>query len=909
MTGLKRISWIGRLRLGTFAGFALLCLIAISLLIYEVRAKLEALQRASSDNTQWVMMQTEVEVLRLQSALQMVWTDPSPAQMEEVRRWFNVLYSRVGMLEQSPLYAPLLSGPDYAAEYKRIRVFLDTTVTFIDAPDPVLRRELPGILAALPEVRSATRALTLNALSEFAAESDLNRESISSTLLRLAFVTGALLLIVAGVAAVLAVQVRRSEAQRVALRAAGARLSTIVSASADGIVVTDRQGVIREFNAAAEAIFGLSPDAARGQRVFDTLFAEGPSGPQARTLVTAIRDPSVRAGEPIRVEIDARRADGSVFPAEISIARAPVPEEGLVVAFVRDISRRRRDDAALARAVEQAQAGERAKAEFLAVMSHEMRTPLNGLIGSVDLMRHTDLTAEQKELIGVMQASGEILLGHVNSVLDVSRAEAGVAQLERAAFDLDHLLEETTANQAGLAAAAGNRLTLTPLSGPMGWVTGDRGRLRQILLNLIGNAVKFTRNGEISVEVERLELQNDQIEFRIADTGIGIEETDLERIFEDFVTLDSSYGRTAGGTGLGLGIARRLARAMGGDIGVESLPGEGSLFWLRLPLPRAIAPAARLAGEGEDWSLADRNGPPYGISERAEKPLDVLLVEDNAINRFLMRRFLESAGHRVTEAHDGLEAVERAEEKAFDAILMDISMPRLDGVSATRRIRRGQGPSAGARILALTAHALPQEQAQFRAVGMEQALTKPVTRCDLLAALHNGPGNGIQTAPPPDDRITEAEGKPDDAAPLPQDLPQPGVPSQQSALDPESLTQMVRQIGPVTARQLILRLVEDGDRILAEMAALSPETQPDEIAALCHRLSGSSGTFGTRALRHALLSTETALKTGAQEAAAQALSGLPSVWQASRAALVARAEDLATDIRSALSTTSSPAAP
>jgi len=868
------------------AGLAILCLIAIGLLIHEVRTKLTALQRASSDNSQWVMMQTEVEVLRLQTALQQAWTEPTPEQLDEVRRWFNVLYSRIGMLEQSPLYAPLLRDPEYAGEYDNLRQFLDTTVGFIDAPDPVLAREIPGILAPLPDVRGSARALTLNALSDFAAESDLNRESISSTLLRLAVVTGALLVIIIGVAGVLAVQFRRSEVQRIALRATGARLSTIISASADGIVVTDRQGVIREFNPAAEAIFGLSLGEARGKQVFDTFFAEGPEGPQARDLIRAIRDPSVRAGEPIRIEIDARRADGSIFPAEISIARAPVPEEGMVVAFVRDISVRRRDEAALTRALDQAQASERAKAEFLAVMSHEMRTPLNGLIGSVDLMRNSGLNEEQEELLGVMQASGEILLGHVNSVLDVSRAEAGIVQPERQGFLLDRLLEETVANQAGLAAAAGNRLTLTILAGPMDWVTGDRGRLRQILLNLIGNAVKFTRNGDISVEVERLETQTDIVEFRIADTGIGISETDLERIFEDFVTLDSSYGRSSGGTGLGLGIARRLARAMGGDIGVESLKNEGSLFWLRLPLPKAQPDPAIPAGPDPDTvARKGADGLADGTQQSAPPPLDILLVEDNAINRFLMRRFLESAGHRVIEAHDGLEAIERADDARFDVILMDVSMPRLDGVSATRAIRRGTGPSAKARILALTAHALPQEQAQFRAAGMETALTKPVIRQDLLAALLPSGGSGhpvarSDTAPAavPPGNMPEAN-----SATHPEDLP---------LIDTEAMAQMIRQIGPVTTAQLIQRLIVDGDRILSEIQTSAQDSHAPEIAALCHRLSGSSGTFGTRALRAALVAAETALKAQDRPAAETALAALPELWRATRGRLAAKAEDL-----------------
>ncbi|NBE07833.1 hybrid sensor histidine kinase/response regulator [Paragemmobacter ruber] len=885
--------WAGRLRLGVALALALACLVIIGLLAHEVRAKLAALQRASSDNAQWVMMQTEVEVLRLQAAVHLARENPTSPALDEVRRWFNIVYSRISMLEQSAIYAPLMTQPAYQADHARLRGFVDSRVATIDGPDTRLATELAAMERDLPEIRGIARQMTLNALADFSAQSDQNRASISVILLRLAFVSFVLLLIVAGVAAVLALQIRRSEAQKRALADTGAWLSTIVDTSADGIVATDLDGVIRAFNPAAEAIFGLSASAVQGKNALDALLVEDASGgPQRDALRAALRNPDPAAA-PLRIEVDARHGTRGSFPAEVSIARSRIAEAGLIVAFVRDISDRRAADAALTRARDSARAGERAKAEFLAVMSHEMRTPLTGLMGSMELLRRSIDNPDQQELLSVMETSGQILLDHVNSVLDVSRAEAGSIAVDRSTFDLDRLLDDVVANQAGLAAAAGNHLTHASLTGRFGLVTGDRGRLQQILLNLIGNAVKFTHGGEIRIEAERLGGTRDLVEIRVTDTGIGIPETDQDRIFDDFVTLDASYGRSAGGTGLGLGIARRLARAMDGTIGVESVEGEGSLFWLRLPLPAAGAEKL-LPGPVQRPPTATAPAPvptqappaaPFAGS-RAEPgmgpPQSVLLVEDNAINRFLLRRFLESGGHRVTEACDGVDGVERATEMRFDVILMDISMPRLDGVAATETIRSGNGPSAQSRILALTAHALPQELARFRAAGMEATLTKPITRTALLAAVA---GTLPDTAPP--------------AAPLNGDT---------AIMDDESLADLGTQLGPATAHRLIARLIDEADAIVAQLSRLDPAADAGQIAKLCHTLAGSSGTFGTRGLRVALQSVQTALKlqldgqgadaeTPERRAALRAvLAAIPPAWAACRARLVAEQGRLATAI-------------
>lgn len=867
--GRSRVTeWLKSLRVAGAVAVVGVCVVAIMLLALDVKNRLRALEAANSDNTQWVMMQAEVEVLRLQSSVLEVLTrdhpgDVAPA-LDEVRRWFNVIYSRVSMLEQSPVYAPLLKLDGYSDDHAILRRFLDTEVAAIDASDTVLLDELPRMAGLMPEVRAAARRLTLNALADFAAQSDMQRLSMSDTLVRLAVLTGALILMLSGLVVMMARLYRVSEVRAGEVRQTSARLATIIANSADGIVVTDRAGLILEFNPTAQAIFGRSREDVLGQSGPALLFAQGADGPHGRAFRAGTADMAAGHG-PLRMEIDARRGDGSEFPAEVSIAVSQPEGGNLVVAFVRDISERRKAQRDLTDALDRALAGEKAKAEFLAVMSHEMRTPLNGLIGSMDLMSQTTLTPEQAELLRIMETSGEILLGHVNSVLDISKAEAGAMHIVEARFDLDRLIDETVENQSGLAASRGTELAVVQLSGPLGEVMGDPGRIRQILLNLIGNAVKFTENGSVTVETESL-IEAAQMagrrlfEIRVIDTGIGISEENLTRIFEDFVTLDPTYGRVQGGTGLGLGIARRLAEAMGGEIGAESVEGEGSLFWLRLPL--AVADAATMAPPPAQAPAASEVSPhPEADDDRAAVALDILVVEDNEINRFLLRRYLEGAGHRVTEAVDGLQGVEVAQTRRFDAILMDISMPHLDGIAATERIRATGGASAGTRILALTAHALPEEQQRFRAVGMETGLTKPVSRTELLRRLSHPPA--AASAMPT-------------GAPALREMP---------VLDHRSLSELVEQIGQDTTVALIQRLLAEAELTVARIGASDGEAQHAELGRLAHRLAGTCGTFGTVRLRSALSALESAVKLNERDAIEQLRADVVPVWHDTRKAL------------------------
>ena len=814
-----------------------LCLAVIVGLVLDVQRRLDALARASSDSVQWSLSQLEIETLLLRESV----ADPG-GDLALVRKRFDIFFSRVTIFGTSTLYAELRERPGFASALGVIHSFIDHTTPLVDGPDPGLRAALPDLSTRTGPLRDAVRAMSVEGLAHFSAESDRQRREMALTLRRVAGMAAFLIIALSVLATVLLRLYQLSRIQALQNRVTTARLETIVGTSVDAIVVVDRAGSVLDFNPAAETVFGFTPAEARG-RPFGHLVAS----PNAATdLVRAIGSAGTEGGG--RIGIEAMRKDGTRFPAELSAASAQEADGPIFVVFLRDISERRQAERDLTEARDQALKGERAKAEFLAVMSHEMRTPLNGLLGSVEILGATALAPAQRDILEIIETSGQVLLHHVNSVLDISAAEVGMIRPDTTPFVLEALVREVVANQAGLAAAAGNRIDIVAVTEPAGRVLGDPARLRQILLNLVGNAVKFTRGGVVTVEIEAGPpvAETRRVEIRVIDTGIGIAEADQARVFDDFVTLDSSYGRETGGTGLGLGITRRLVTALGGEIGMESDPGAGSVFWVRLP----FGSTAQALPESTPAHLpADAGRPP---------PRAVLVIEDNAINRFVLRTLLEEAGHSVTEAADGIEGVARADAIAHDLILMDISMPRLDGVEAARRIRGGEGRSRRARIVAVTAHALPQELLRFRTAGIDDCLIKPVTRGTLARVL----ADRLATPPAPP------------VVPLP-------------LVDAGELAGLLARLDRAVADDLLRRFMAEGDAVVPRLAAIPPPPQADR---LCHRLAGSAATFGARRLAAALVDLAAAPPTGTDPASASA--ALPELWQATRAALAAARPEL-----------------
>ncbi|WP_425099269.1 ATP-binding protein [Tropicibacter sp. S64] len=814
----------------------------IGFLGLHVTRQLTRLENAASESVLWALTQAELESSRLEAATLHAMVHPEQS-LEELRVRFDVYYSRMAIVRDNENYIVLRDTPETREALDHILDFFETWIPLIDGPDAALAASLPALSEATAEMRAQTRLLSIDGVTRNAVRSSEQRASLASTLTSIAWLTALLIAVLLGLLVTLFRLARLREAQSSRNQAMRRRLETIISTSLDAIIVTDRQGRIVEYNGAAEGIFGYSRTEALGARVTDLIIPPEHRSDQQQALNAYLDGLPEERRSRFVAGIEAMRKNGDRFPVETSIASARTAEGERIVSFLRDISDRKAAETELREARDRAIAGERSKARLLAVMSHEMRTPLNGILGTLDLMGTRDLNPGQSRYLTIVRNSAKMLLDQVNDVLDLSRLDAQKMQTDKRHFDLVALATEVVESQVGAAAANGNVLTLTPPSPLLHDVWTDPDRLRQILLNLLSNAIKFTHGGRVTLEID-CTAGLDEVEFRVFDTGIGIAEEDLDRIFGDFVTLDTSYQRTNKGTGLGLGIARRLTRALGGEIGAESEPGDGSIFWVRL----SLTPPRDEIDSGEASETEDAPHPAAGPA------MSALIVEDNAINRLILRRMLEKDGHAVTEAFDGAEGVAKAARRRFDVIFMDISMPGMDGLEATRHIRETCPLNAQTRIIATTAHALPEEQEAFLAAGMCGVLLKPLTRQALRQVLAQ---SGVPAMPD----------SPLSPAPL---------------VDPENLATLKDLLNEAEQAKRLHRFI---DEIEGFLAAPHGQEDPATLAMEAHRLSGSAGLFGALRLARVLQTLETGAAV-ADDAGRQALcEAVRSCWQDTRPVL------------------------
>ncbi len=723
----------------------------------------------------------------------------------------------------------------------------------------------------------------------------------------------------------------------------------VMSLMGQGLTITNEQGVYDFVNPAFARLLGYEPVELIGRQPEELVALED------RHIFADLRERCLR-GETITCGLRMVRQNSS--PVYSQLTGVPRWRDGRVVGTVTtvtDLTDHKRGEEQLQLAKESAESANRAKSDFLATMSHEIRTPMNGIIGMSNLVLGTQLDARQREMLEAVRASGEALMSIIEDILDFSKIEANKLQLVHEAFELDPVLDGVVDLLAHKAQQKGLEFAIVMEPAVPTTLHGDAGRLRQILLNLVGNAIKFTEHGDITMEVAT-DVDEDgirRLRFLVRDTGIGISPEQQQRLFNPFTQVDSSTSRRFGGTGLGLVICKRLVEIMGGLIGMESIPGKGSLFWFTLPVgggvpnrlsiphnrarvliaetnaqsrraalshftalgatAEAVGTEAevierlRLARPAFDLVLADRAllgstaltdvcrrlrrpprllvtclltdtiregteiqgvdaflarplkrsqvqtilanhfvGPaPAGSaaagSGRAEKGtqtagLNVLVVEDNEINRRLAVLILEKLGHRTALAENGQEAFDAVQQRDFDVVLMDCHMPVVDGYTATRMIRDFYALNSTRRspiIIAMTANAMAGEREHCLSVGMDEFLVKPVNIDHLRETLDQA-------------RL---------ANPAPSEAPVAADSARASSMR-TTLAPLIEQLGAESIVELLAAFLNDSPSRIDELKRLVGGADQKTLRRVAHTLKGSSSIFGLTALTQGCLQLE-----------------------------------------------------
>jgi PAS domain S-box-containing protein len=587
------------------------------------------------------------------------------------------------------------------------------------------------------------------------------------------------------------------------------------------ISLKDADGRYLRINPAYAQFFDTSEEWLRGKSLHDVMLP-------ASAEVHITRDRQVLdSGTPQIYQDSFQLRNGRQVDIQVSKAvlrRTDGRADGVIGVTV-DLSAQTAAVRALQQAKAAADDASQAKSDFLANMSHEIRTPLNSVNGMALLALKTELAPKQRDYLNKILLSGEHLLALIDDMLDFSKIEAGMLTLEHAAFDLELVLANVLAQVAARAGAKGLQLDSVVAPEVACRVRGDSLRLSQVLINLVGNAVKFTDTGAVSmrVELQAADPAASRLRFEVCDSGIGMSEAQVAKLFQPFQQADSSITRKYGGTGLGLAISKRLVQQMGGQIGVDSAPGRGSCFWFTLRLEHDTAPAPLPAA-------ASAAAPPPQLRGRR-----VLVVDDHEFNQQVAREFLEEVGVRVTVAGNGLEALALLARLPFDCVLMDLQMPVLDGVATVIRMRADPALAA-LPVIAMTANAGRQERERCLAAGMTDFVSKPVAPQALYAAVA-----GQTAAAPPPATAADPAGT-DPAAPAP-------------VIERAELARHFSH-KPERMRQFALRYVETASRGMAEATAALAQGDRAGLAALGHRHQSSARAVGALAMAQQWLALE-----------------------------------------------------
>ncbi|CAH2605600.1 Histidine kinase (plasmid) [Rhodovastum atsumiense] len=616
---------------------------------------------------------------------------------------------------------------------------------------------------------------------------------------------------------------RREQAQR--------ELNLAMENISQGLLMVEPSGRVAVMNGRLAELLDLPPHLRQGSHIEDVTAWQVAAGeftgavepPEATALIGQM------AGffSNVLPLYKRTRPNGTVLEVRTRV----LPDRSVVRTFS-DVTAWEQAQAALQAAREAAEAGVQARTQFLAVMSHEIRTPLNGILGAAELLHDTPLSPQQERYVRTVRDSGRHLLDLLNDILDFSKIDRGAIELEMAPFAPAGLLAAVRTIMAPLAEEKGLWLSVEVDEQVPAQVCGDAHRLRQVLLNLMGNAIKFTHTGGIAVQLGATPAGLGwRLDFRVRDSGVGIPADLQGHLFQEFAQADGSITRRFGGTGLGLAISRRLVIAMGGDIAVDSREGEGAEF--RFHIMVRLSCAVSVTSEA---------------SNRVGR-LRVLLAEDNHVNRLVASGLLEKLGHQVETVEDGAAALAVVQRGGVDLVLMDVMMPVMDGLAATRAIRALPGTAGRVPVIGLTANAFRDDEAECRAAGMDGFAPKPITRERLAREIEHVCG----TAGP-----------------------------EKAVLDT-----LAETLGKETLAEVVTTFLKDVPNQLVRLRALAKGTAMPELTREAHTLAGSAGTLGLRGLEMAARSLENDLRRDAPVDAPGRVAAIEVLAQQAVAALVA----------------------